>query len=258
MDLLKYHDNICLRAADGSTLTYAEVNALAEKYSTFFRSGPGMLILSCRNDVSTIIAYLGAWRAGCPIMFVDSDRDDNLLQMVAAFEPRYLQRAGHDAPTVNEAAQAAVHPDLAILLSTSGSTGAAKAVRLSRDNITSNASAIAEYLKLDSEDCAALILPLYYSYGLSVLNSHLAAGASVWLADISITNPAFWNRFIEMGCTNFPGVPHVYQTLRRTGFDSGNLPKLRHATQAGGHLSADLVQDFGKMAQRDGWKFYVM
>ena len=71
-----------------------------------------------------------------------------------------------------------LHPDLAMLASTSGSTGSPKLVRLSRENLLSNAVAIGDYLNLGAADRAITTLPLHYCYGLSVVNSHLAAGAS--------------------------------------------------------------------------------
>ena len=100
------------------------------------------------------------------------------------------------APTTTYAASLSahdLHPDLALLLSTSGTTGSPKLVRLSRANVASNAAAIADYLALTPADRAITALPLHYSYGLSVLHSHLVAGASVVLAGLSVVDECFWD-----------------------------------------------------------------
>ena len=66
-------------------------------------------------------------------------------------------------------------------------------MRLSRDNVASNAAAIADYLALTPADRAITTLPLHYCYGLSVLHSHLVAGASVVLTDLSVVDECFWD-----------------------------------------------------------------
>ena len=85
-----------------------------------------------------------------------------------------------------------LHPELALLLSTSGSTGSPKLVRLSGESVQANAAAIAQYLHLRPTDTAATTLPLSYCYGMSVVNSHLLVGASLVLTDLSVVDPCFW------------------------------------------------------------------
>ncbi|TIX95004.1 MAG: AMP-dependent synthetase, partial [Mesorhizobium sp.] len=120
-----------------------------------------------------------------------------------------------------------LHPDLALLLMTSGSSGAAKAVRLSYGNLEANARSIAAYLELSSDDRAALVLPLHYSYGLSVLNSHLIAGASVLFPGASIMDSDFLTTIADGGCTNLSGVPYSYELLERARFREVEFGTLR-------------------------------
>ncbi len=79
----------------------------------------------------------------------------------------------------------------------------------------SNAESIAAYLGLGAGERAVTTLPLFYTFGLSVLHSHLAAGATVVLTDQSVLRPAFWSIVAEHGCTSFAGVPYTYQMLDR-------------------------------------------
>ena len=102
---------------------------------------------------------------------------------------------------------------LALLLTTSGSTGSPKLVRLSHDNLKSNACSIIEYLKITSSEKAITSLPMYYSYGLSVLNSHLLAGATLLLTDKSYVQREFWKFVLEEKATSFAGVPFTYDIL---------------------------------------------
>ncbi|RME25828.1 MAG: long-chain fatty acid--CoA ligase, partial [Deltaproteobacteria bacterium] len=97
-----------------------------------------------------------------------------------------------------------------------------------------------------------------YAYGLSVLTSHLVAGASVRLSSGSPVQRAFWEEFAAHGCTSFSGVPASYQHLRRVGIADMALPSLRHMTQAGGRLPPTLVQHFGRWMDRRGGRFWVM
>ena len=69
-----------------------------------------------------------------------------------------------------------LHRDLALLLSTSGSTGSPKFVRLRRGNVEANAESIRQALAISDQDVPVAHLPVHYSYGLSVVNSHLLAG----------------------------------------------------------------------------------
>ena len=59
--------------------------------------------------------------------------------------------------------EAALHPDLALLLSTSGTTGTPKFVRLTRRNVESNAASIQAGLRITSEERAIASLAFHYS-----------------------------------------------------------------------------------------------
>ena len=86
-----------------------------------------------------------------------------------------------------------LHEDLSLLLTTSGSTGSPKLVRLSFSNILSNAKSIAQYLKITDLERPITSLPMHYSYGLSVINSHLINGATILLTNFSVVQKEFWN-----------------------------------------------------------------
>jgi len=121
--------------------------------------------------------------------------------------------------------------DLALLLTTSGSTGSPKVVRLSCENIRSNAESIVQYLELNDSERPITTLPMHYSYGLSIINSHLAVGATILLTSKSLMQKEFWNFLKTEGATSFGGVPYTYEILNKLRFIRMDLPSLRSMTR---------------------------
>lgn len=151
-----------------------------------------------------------------------------------------------------------IHPDLSLLLSTSGSTGSAKLVRLTRANLAANASSIAEYLGLTPAERPITSLPMPYSYGLSVINSHLHAGAAIVLSEDGVLRREFWDAVDRYRCTSFAGVPYTYQLLLQAGLLATKGASLKTLTQAGGRLEERLIAQMLKLAGERGWQFFVM
>lgn len=147
---------------------------------------------------------------------------------------------------------------MAVLLSTSGSTGSPRLVRLSYSALQENASSIAVYLGLNKAERPITTLPMHYSYGLSVINSHLAVGATLVLNTDSVISRSFLERLKIQGVTSLSGVPYTYQMLWRTGFFNQELPHLRTLTQAGGRLDEKLLRLLSGYASTTGRRFFVM
>ncbi|CUR60805.1 AMP-binding enzyme [metagenome] len=204
------------------------------------------------------MAYLAALQHGHVALVVPDGRTAQRAAMVAAYDPDIVCTADAADDVRRDATGHDLHPDLALLLSTSGTTGSPKLVRLSRDNVASNAAAIAAYLDLSPADRAITTLPLHYCYGLSVLHSHLAAGASVVLTGLSVVDECFWDLFARSGATSFAGVPHTFDLLATSGFEARELPRLRQVTQAGGRLDPDAVRRWSRFGRSRGWDLVVM
>ncbi|CAA9212223.1 MAG: Polyketide synthase modules and related proteins [uncultured Corynebacteriales bacterium] len=224
--------------------------------------GPRRLVLlAAGNTLDSLVGYLAAVAAGHPVILVPGDTPAAVEPVVAAYDPDVVIGAAGGSWTITERRAApahALHPELALLLSTSGSTGSPKLVRLSYGNLQANAESIADYLGIEGGDRAATTLPMHYSYGLSVVNSHLLRGASLLLTDRSVADPAFWELFGEHRGTTLAGVPYTFDLLDRVGFDTMRLPHLRYVTQAGGRLAPDRVRRYAALGRRDGWDFVVM
>lgn len=231
-----------------------------------------LLFLYCRNNLATVLVYLAAVRAGCAVALVDPDRPvAELSALQERYQPETLAGGGGKMPSGyrdvmlggvhllrRSTPVAPVHPDLCLLLATSGSTGSPKFVRLSRAAVTANAAAIAEVLELGPAERPLCHLALHYSYGLSVLNSHLAAGAAVVLTEHGLTGRAAWDLCRAQACTSLAGVPAHYELMRRLDDKALALPALRTLTQAGGKLAPQTALLFHRrMASRDG-RLFVM
>ncbi|MBO6108207.1 MAG: AMP-binding protein [Eubacterium sp.] len=151
-----------------------------------------------------------------------------------------------------------LHPDLGLLMTTSGTTGSPKLVRQSKKNVYVNACAIDDYLEIGEFERAITTEPMSHTYGLSVINSHLIAGAELLLTDLSINQKEFWDFLKKEKATSIAGVPHTYEMLKKLKFMDMMLPTLKVMTQAGGHLRPDLHREFAEFADRTRKRFYVM
>ena len=261
-DLARHGDRPAVLTGD-RVLSYRElasrVGAVASRLGTERR----LVALAARNDLDSLVGYLAALSAGHVLLLAPADKPEALASLVGAYDPDVLLRSGDGAggPVLEErhpGSRHELHPELALLLSTSGSTGSPKLVRLSHTNVTANAEAIAEYLHIGPDDRAATTLPLHYCYGLSVVNSHLIRGAGLVLTDLSVVDPCFWDLFRDRRCTSFAAVPYTFDLLERVGFAEKDLPHLRYVTQAGGRLAPEKVRSWAETGQRRGWDLFVM
>ncbi|BBE70712.1 AMP-binding protein [Oharaeibacter diazotrophicus] len=229
------------------------------------RLGPGRRLVAVEAAPSdhAVTAWLGALVGGHAVALVAPDDAAARHAFADRFAPDATVRRVAGRWRLEESAPPSdgdrrLHPDLAEMLVTSGSTGCGKAVRLSRRAVDTNARAIARYLGLSPADRAALVLPLHYSYGLSVLASHLAVGASVDLGFGSVLDDGFVDRLAASGCTGLAGVPYTYDLLERIGFRDRMPAGLRTMTVAGGRPSPDLVVAYDAAMRRTGGRFFAM
>ena len=133
--------------------------------------------------------------------------------------------------------------DAAAILYTSGTTGRPKGVTLTHGNLSDNAASIIEYLGLEATDRVLNLLPFFYSYGSSVLHTHLAVGATVVIENQLVYPQRVLARMADERITGFPGVPSTFALLLQAGdFSKFNLASLRYLTQAGGAMPTTTVR----------------
>ena len=251
---------------DGERIVdYQELSGLITARSATWDLAPrSLVVLGGTSCLEFVVAYLSLLDAGHVVLL----GGDRCLQLADAWRPAAVVVADGASTGTGTGTGSTVerldakphelHPDLALLLSTSGSTGSPKFVRLSYKNVAANAGAIAEYLSLTHDDRAITSLPLHYCYGLSVLHSHFVVGASVVLTSASVVDPCFRHAVERYDVTNFAGVPHTFELLDRSRFDDLTLPRLRLLTVAGGRLAPHRVQSWAHRLDQRGAKLFVM
>jgi len=222
-------------------------------------------------DIETIIGYIASLRTNHACMMLDASLDKALLDtLIDTYKPNFIYKKSDKddkhaifryknySLTQHNTSTIKLNPELSLLLSTSGTTGSPKMVTLSKDNLYANCQSITKYLQIDSNDRVITTLPFHYSYGLSVLHTHLAKGASIVVTPESIISRAFWDSFKKYKVTTFNGVPYHYEMLRRIKFFDMDLPSLKVMTQAGGKLNPTIVKEFAIWAKEHNIQFFIM
>lgn len=257
-DLLGGRDADIALLTDAGALDYSEVRARVHEVATAIGAGRRLVLVAGENRLDAVIGYLAALCAGHVVILAAPQQMDGLIERYRPDTVLVGGDSGVDVRTLHAHPAHRLHPDLSLLLSTSGSTGSPKLVRLSWGSVRSNALSIGEYLQLTPRDRAASTLPMHYTYGLSVLHSHLAAGASVRLTERSVVDEEFWGAFVADGCTSLAGVPHTFDLLDASGFAEREVPGLRYLTQAGGRLREERVRAYAALGARRGFELFVM
>jgi long-chain acyl-CoA synthetase len=225
------------------------------------------------NTIESISVFWSLMRSDHCIALLSPSISNNfkeelefLYKPVFVFDNTRLELTGHNkivdkdifyfkAKTISEKK---IDSQIKILLSTSGSTGSPKFVKLSEKNLISNAQSICNYLPIQKSDVTPLNLPIFYSYGLSILTSNALKGGKIVCSNDDLMKKEFWENFQKFGYTSFGGVPFVFEMLDRIGFTKKVYNSLRYFTQAGGKLQDVLVKKYAEYAQKNCLKFYVM
>ncbi len=257
--LESFGDQPALLLADGESISY---RALADRADALFADPAAPrertpVAIACTNSPQAIAVYLGALRAGFPALLLDAGLDAALAESLCAHFG-IAWTCDHGQWRRRAVTPPAVHADLALLLSTSGSTGSRKLVRLALANLQTNAESIVDFLGITARERPITVLPMHYSYGLSVINSHLAVGATIILSSEPVTARGFWRQIQAQGATSLSGVPATYAMLRRMRLERMDLPTLKALTQAGGRLGPDDVRWFAQWTEDTGRRFFVM
>lgn len=273
--LEKFKDNKALIDEQGNSLTYSELNQ--ESTKLFKIINKRCLVFSlCENSIGSVLGYVSFIQNRIVPVLLNAHLERELMngllysycpefiwvpeKMVAEFHgmENVYTAYSYCLLKTNYDKQYPMYPELCVLLTTSGSTGSPKFVRQSYTNVLSNAKSIVKYLKLDETERPITTLPMNYTYGLSIINSHLLVGATLLLTDKGLMQKEFWSFFKNQKASSFGGVPYTYEMLDRLRFFRMDLPSLRYSTQAGGKLTPELHKKFAEYAAGKGIKFIVM
>ncbi len=259
----------------GTTVTYDELEKYVDEIARHIDKR--CLVFSlCENSIGSIIGYVAfVNKKIVPAMLNAYLEKELLIELLLKYRPEYIwlpkvllgefetkevvyECFGYALVKYGSNQKYELYDELCLLLTTSGSTGSPKFVRQSYENVYANAMAIVEYLELDENERPITTLPMNYTYGLSIINSHLMVGATILVTDKGLMQKEFWTFFKDQKATSFGGVPYTYEMLDRLRFYRMDLPNLRYMTQAGGKLTVELHRKFAEYALNSGKKFIVM
>ncbi len=274
-NLKRFKDKIALIDEFGNRITYGALEYESSRLASVV-SVRCLVFCLCKNEVGSILGYVGFINNGIVPILLSSQMEEGLLKnLLNTYNPSYLwvpcdqvcqfhemdsiySAYGYSLLKTGNNKEYPLYDELGLLLTTSGSTGSPKFVRQSYSNVLVNAKSIVEYLKLDETEKPITTLPMNYTYGLSIINSHLLVGATILVTDKGLMRKEFWSFFKDAGATSFGGVPYTYEMLDKLRFCRMNLPTLRTMTQAGGKILPELHEKFAKYAEEQGKNFVVM
>lgn len=274
-DLLRYGDSTAILDDQNQSISYRELEEFCRRMGSCLE-GRRLVFSFCENSIASISGYVAfLYNRVVPVLLdrnIERELRENLIEL---YRPEYLympeeieeefqgftgifRERGYVLCRAEKEDGHPLYEELALLLTTSGSTGSPKLVRQSYENIQVNAESIADYLAIDGGERPITTLPMNYTYGLSIINSHLLRGSTILATNHTLMERKFWQFFKEQEATSFGGVPYTYEILKKLRFFRMDLPSLRTMTQAGGKLTPELHREFAEFARAQGKNFIVM
>ncbi len=279
-------DKYAIITDSGLKITYNELNILEDTFAKKIEKN-SLILIVCNNNIETLIAYIGCLKNSIVPIMVGSDiKIEKLCEVIYKYKPMYIWISKDSVYKIMESfrtdelkyeykygsynlirfdtqqkfqnSETCMYKDLALLLSTSGSIGSTKFVRISKKNIITNTLDIIQSLHIKDTDRAITTLPVNYTYGLSVVNTHLYVGATLLLTDKKIFSNDFWHFFKINKGTSFAGVPYTFEMVEKLKLYKKFPDTLKTITQAGGRLSIDLQRKICEYIEKKNIDFYVM
>ena len=272
LDIDKKNPNkIAVIDDSGTELSYGMLCEYAEELNKALPYRTLVFILA-ENCIGSLIGYTSFLNNRVVPLIISNNTEQSLFDhLYKTYQPEYLwmpekrledfslQRSVYSAfgycLVKTEFTTPKLYEDLSLLLPTSGSTGSPKLVRHSYRNIEANAENVKNLFGLTEDERAMASLPMHYTMGLSVIASHLKAGATVLLCGKSLLDKGFWSMLKEQHATSFTGVPYSYELLAKLRFFRMDLPDLKIVTQGGGKLTEEMWNQLVQYAKTKDKKF---
>lgn len=250
----------------GCSVTYGDICDFAGEFAKNLPQR-SLIFLLAENRIGSLLGYTAALSNRIVPLVISANTEEGLYNhLYDLYQPEYLWLPESKAEgkeivfsaweyclvkTGNQPTP--MYDELSLLLPTSGSTGSPKLVRHCYRNIEANADNVRRLFKLDGSEKAMAILPMHYTMGLSVIASHLLAGATLLLSGRSLLDKGFWAMLKE--ATSFTGVPYSFEILTKMRFTRMDLPNLKVITQGGGKLTEAMWNTLAQYAKDNDKQF---
>ncbi len=269
-----FSDKCLLLDDEQNGYSYSDLILLCR--SDQFSETKGRLVICLiENNIHSLIGYLALIISGAVPMLIPANINNRFLKKyIEDFKPKYIWsprsiNVNMDDFSIKKTIgdynliglkqkDFALNASLALLLSTSGTTGSSKFVRLSKLNLLSNASSIVKYLSLNSSETPITTLPPNYSFGLSIIHSHVLVGAKLLVTKKTFFDEIFWDFLKESKATSLSGVPFHFEMLKKVGLERLKSSSITSVTQAGGALSSKLGEEFASFFKKNNITFFIM
>ncbi len=222
---------------EGREVSYRELAALSADAVKGLKPQTVKVVVN-GQDLATVATFVGCVNSGVVPLMVPATMDPELLAR--------LRSMYEGKPT---------SPDLALLLTTSGSTGSPKLVRISRANLRADNEMSERLFSLDAATRMTMILPICYAWGLSVACAVLKAGGALVMTRRTVMDAELADVMLAAGATHLAGVPYMYEVLDRFRFFERKFPALRGLLVSGGALAPALRRKFAEEAKARGISF---
>jgi long-chain acyl-CoA synthetase len=273
-----YQKNIALTNRSNKKITYQDLNSICEKIKKNLKK-KSLVLIFAGNNLGSIISYIFSQKFSFPAILINDDLEKKeVLKIVDLYQPKFIfcekkifskfkeKKFKKNFNFLNiviyentNTVEYKIHQKLALLLTTSGTMGTAKFVKLSYENLKKNTDSIIKYLNLNNKSKSITSLPYSYSYMLSVINTHLESGGSIHVTNESIIQKNFWSDFKKHKIDSFNGVPYSYEILLKFNLNKlfKNL-KIKYFTQAGGKLDIEKLKEIIMFSKKVKAKFFTM
>tara|TARA_B100000787_G_scaffold168717_1_gene158071 strand:+ start:547 stop:1962 length:1416 start_codon:yes stop_codon:yes gene_type:complete len=272
----KYSKNIAIIDKEYSNLTYKKVLIETDKIREKIKKRSLILIVS-ENSLGSLLAYIFCIINNHVGIIVDlKTTKQNILKIFKDYQPNYIFISKKNNSIFKKVCsekyiffdqslmknkltkEKKMNKNLSLLLSTSGSMGSIKFVKLSTSNLKYNTDSIINYLKINKKDSAITNLPISYSYMLSIINTHFEVGGSIVISKYSLVEKKFWETLKNSKSTSFNGVPYTYEMLSKIGLKNIKIDTLKYLTLAGGKLENDKLKEIIKFCKKNNLNFFSM
>ena len=274
-NLEKFKNKIALVGPDDRKYSYNEILDKI-KYINSKINNRSLILIVVSNNVQSIMGYISFIRSNHVSILLDkSFKVEYVKKIIKKYKPNYIfgpkgyfdemekinkiiNLQDYNLIKTNFKKHKKINKKNLLLLSTSGTTQNPKFVRLSKINLWSNTKNIIKYLKINSNHTTITTMPMGYSYGLSIINTHLASGSKIIVNNNSIFERKFWDKIKKYKVTSFGGVPQYYDQLKKIKFENLNISNLKYLTQAGGKLDDNSLKYFEHVCKKKNIKFIIM
>lgn len=274
-DFTVFHKKEAFLDDTGVSIHYDELNALQQEFTNCLEDGK-LCMLLCENSLGSLASYAACLNSGHAMILLSAAGSSAMRKQILntyrpgyLFAPKSLQEEYLNMEVLKEidhyvllrtnfTVTYPLHPELALMLSTSGSTGSVKFVRRSWETLRTEVRAFANVLETTEEDRTITSMPMNYSYGLSVINASLLMGGTMIVTKKGIMDEEFWDLFENENVTAFHGVPNSYDMLSRMDMFCEDFPHLRLMTESGGKLRHELQKQFAGYAAKFQKKFMIL